>query len=123
MTNKERYIAWAAKQEYMPIFMQPWWMDAVCAGKEWDVLLAEDEQGEIIGAMPYLLRKLLLGAAVGGLCYALFPLFPALSPVFAARDQVLSRTLSLGALALSSALSAGFLFLLSLMAGGKRAKN
>ena len=57
MTNKERYIAWAAKQEYMPIFMQPWWMDAVCAGKEWDVLLAEDEQGEIIGAMPYLLRK------------------------------------------------------------------
>ena len=57
MSNKERYIAWAAKQEYMPIFMQPWWMDAVCAGKEWDVLLAEDEQGEIIGAMPYLLRK------------------------------------------------------------------
>ena len=73
--------------------------------------------------LPYLLRKLLLGAAVGGLCYALFPLFPALSSVFAARDQVLSRTLSLGALALSSALSAGFLFLLSLMAGGKRAKN
>ena len=70
-----------------------------------------------------LLRKLLLGAAVGGLCYALFPLFPALSSVFAARDQVLSRTLSLGALALSSALSAEFLFLLSLMAGGKRAKN
>ena len=73
--------------------------------------------------LPYLLRKLLLGAAVGGLCYALFPLFPALSSVFAAQDQVLSRTLSLGALALSSALSAGFLFLLSLMAGGKRAKN
>ena len=37
--------------------MMPWWLDAVCAGKEWDVLLAEDEQGEIIGAMPYLLRK------------------------------------------------------------------
>ena len=51
MTNKERYIAWAAKREYMPIFMQPWWMDAVCAGKEWDVLLAEDEQGEIIDAV------------------------------------------------------------------------
>jgi len=41
----------------MPIFMMPWWMDAVCAGKEWDVLLAEDESGNIIGAMPYLLRK------------------------------------------------------------------
>lgn len=57
MTNKERYTEWVAKQEYVPLFMQPWWMDAVCAGKQWDVLLAEDETGEIIGAMPYLLRK------------------------------------------------------------------
>ncbi len=57
MTNKERYSAWVAEQEYVPVFMMPWWMDAVCAGKEWDVLLAEDEQGNILGAMPYLLRK------------------------------------------------------------------
>lgn len=57
MTNKERYSVWASEQEYVPIFMMPWWMDAVCAGKEWDVLLAEDEHGEIVGAMPYLLRK------------------------------------------------------------------
>ena len=57
MTNKERYIEWVAAQEYVPIFMQPWWMDAVCAGKEWDVLLAEDAEGQSLGAMPYLLRK------------------------------------------------------------------
>ena len=57
MTNKERYSEWAAAQEYIPLFMMPWWMDAVCAGKQWDVLLAEDEQGNILGAMPYLLRK------------------------------------------------------------------
>lgn len=57
MSNKERYSEWVAKQEYVPLFMQPWWMDAVCAGKQWDVLLAEDEAGEVIGAMPYLLRK------------------------------------------------------------------
>ncbi len=57
MTNKERYIEWVAAQEYVPIFMQAWWMDAVCAGKEWDVLLAEDSEGQILGAMPYLLRK------------------------------------------------------------------
>ena len=57
MTNKERYIKWVGQQEYVPIFMMPWWLDAVCAGKEWNVLLAQDEQGEIIGAMPYLLRK------------------------------------------------------------------
>ncbi|MBQ7631317.1 MAG: GNAT family N-acetyltransferase [Paludibacteraceae bacterium] len=57
MTNKERYSEWAAQLEYVPIYLQPWWMDAVCAGKEWDVLLAEDEEGHIVGALPYLLRK------------------------------------------------------------------
>ena len=57
MTDKEQYCAWAESQEYIPLFMKPWWLDAVCAGKEWNVLLARDEQGEIIGAMPYLLRK------------------------------------------------------------------
>lgn len=57
MTNKERYSRWVDQQDYIPITMTPWWMDAVCAGKEWDVLLAEDEEGHILGAMPYLLRK------------------------------------------------------------------
>ena len=57
MSNKERYIEWVGQQEYIPIYMMPWWMDAVCAGKMWDVLLAEDENGRILGAMPYLLRK------------------------------------------------------------------
>ena len=57
MTAKERYIEWAGKQEYIPLTMQPWWMEAVCAGKEWDVLIAENEQGKIVAAMPYLMRK------------------------------------------------------------------
>lgn len=57
MTNKERYVEWAATQEFLPISMQPWWLDAVCAGKEWNVLLAEDENKNILGMMPYLLCK------------------------------------------------------------------
>ena len=57
MSNKERYTEWVAEQEYVPLTMQPWWMDAVCAGKEWDVLLATNEDDHIVGAMPYLLRK------------------------------------------------------------------
>lgn len=57
MTNKERYSEWVEAQEYVPLFMMPWWLDAVCAGKEWDVLLAEDKEGHIVGALPYLLRK------------------------------------------------------------------
>jgi hypothetical protein len=40
MTNKERYTQWVGEQEYIPIYMTPWWLDAVCAGKEWDVLFA-----------------------------------------------------------------------------------
>lgn len=57
MTNKERYAEWVAKQEYVPISMMPWWLDSVCAGKEWNVLFAEDENNNILGAMPYLLCK------------------------------------------------------------------
>jgi len=56
-SNKERYCEWVAQQEYVPLMMQPWWMDAVCAGKEWDVIFAEDSEGNILGALPFLLRK------------------------------------------------------------------
>ena len=65
----------------------------------------------------YLIKKLLLGALVGLVCYLLFPLFPAVSPAFASRQEVLSRSLSLSALILSSALSAAFIGILSLMVG------
>ena len=57
MTNKERYRELCQQSDNMPIFMQAWWLDAVCAGKEWDVVLSQDAQGEIQAAMPYLLRK------------------------------------------------------------------
>lgn len=65
MTNKELYIQWAKQQDELPIFMQPWWMDAVSAGKSWDVLLrfcaASDPQNrkaeDIEAVMPYLLCK------------------------------------------------------------------
>lgn len=56
MTNKEQYTEWVKTQEHMPIFMQPWWMDAVCAGKEWDVILVTDG-GIIQAAMPYMLCR------------------------------------------------------------------
>ena len=42
MTKKEQYIEWIKTQHKLPVFMQAWWLDAVCAGKEWDVLLVED---------------------------------------------------------------------------------
>ncbi len=44
MSNKEIYTEWTKTQERLPIFLQPWWMDAVCAGKEWDVVLVERQK-------------------------------------------------------------------------------
>lgn len=33
--------------------LQPWWLDAVCGEGEWDVCLATDGGGKILGAMPF----------------------------------------------------------------------
>lgn len=57
MTNKERYTQFCSNEPNLPIFMQPWWMDAVCAGKHWEVLLYQDGNGMICAAMPYLIRQ------------------------------------------------------------------
>lgn len=71
MTNKEQYAAFCKQHPDMPIMLQPWWLEAVCAGKEWDVMLAKRSEieskrsarsnpegsDEIVAAMPYLLRK------------------------------------------------------------------
>ena len=57
MTNKELYSQFVAEEKNLPIYMQPWWLDAVCAGKQWDVMLVNDNSGQTVAAMPYLLRK------------------------------------------------------------------
>ena len=57
MTPKELYREFCQSNENIPIFMTDWWMDAVCAGKEWDVLLSIDKNGAIQAALPYLIRK------------------------------------------------------------------
>lgn len=58
MTNKERYAGWCAEQPAMPVFFQPWWLDAVCAGKGWDVFLVIQPRSErILAALPYLTGK------------------------------------------------------------------
>jgi hypothetical protein len=57
MTNKDLYHEFCLKNSDLPLFMTDWWLDAVCAGKQWDVMLSFNENGEIQAAMPYLLRK------------------------------------------------------------------
>ncbi len=67
MLDKPRYCEWAPSQPQLPIYMQPWWMDAVCAGKEWDAMLWVDENEDIVAAMPFLIRRRL------GIRYILMP--------------------------------------------------
>ena len=55
-TNKEKYIRFCEENDFVPIFSQPWWMDAVCVDGYWDVLLYE-KNGEILGALPYYVKK------------------------------------------------------------------
>ena len=57
MTDKEKYWQLCEQNTSIPLFLQAWWMDAVCTeGKQWDVLLYES-QGKILAAMPYHLWK------------------------------------------------------------------
>lgn len=52
VSNKEKYRK-LCEEKNIPLFMQAWWMDAVCfEGKKWDVLFAELE-GEIKGVLVY----------------------------------------------------------------------
>ena len=51
MTNKEKYSKFC-EANYVPIYSQPWWMDAVCGPENWDVWLYESNV-HILAAMPY----------------------------------------------------------------------
>ncbi len=52
MSNKEKYIQLCEEKE-IPLFMQAWWMDAVCQDVDsWDVLLFEKES-QIQGVLVY----------------------------------------------------------------------
>ena len=51
MTDREKYIRLCAEQS-LPLHAQAWWLDCVTLGKEWDVVLIEEE-GVVMAAMPY----------------------------------------------------------------------
>lgn len=55
MKNKARYEAFC-KSAYVPIYSQPWWMDAICGSDGWDVWLYS-KGDEVLAAMPYYLEE------------------------------------------------------------------
>ncbi|MBR0072843.1 MAG: GNAT family N-acetyltransferase [Bacteroidales bacterium] len=57
MTEKEQYRQLCESHPEIPLFLQHWWMEAVCAGKQWDVLLYRNNDGEVQAVMPFLVGK------------------------------------------------------------------
>lgn len=41
----------------IPIYHQPWWLDAVCGKDHWSVCLSTDRGGAITGILPYYIRR------------------------------------------------------------------
>lgn len=54
--QKEKYILFCQEENAIPIFSQPWWLDAVSEGGIWDVAIVE-RGGQIWATMPYYIRK------------------------------------------------------------------
>ena len=55
VSEKETYIDFCARTPQLPLFLQPWWLDAVTQpdGKTWEVLLARNKQGNIEAVLPF----------------------------------------------------------------------
>jgi uncharacterized membrane protein len=57
MHNKEKYLQYAQAQPGLPLFLQPWWLEAAMAGDgEWNVVMCEKE-GDIKAVLPYCYKK------------------------------------------------------------------
>ncbi len=56
MNDKEKYIGFCSEERLIPIFSQPWWLDAVCGNKNWDVILYIKDN-RILASLPYYIKK------------------------------------------------------------------
>lgn len=57
MNNKEKYNLFCDREDvYIPVFSQPWWLDAVCGEENWDVYVVE-KGGSYVAAMPYYIEN------------------------------------------------------------------
>jgi hypothetical protein len=52
MDNRGKYRDLCKAEGLIPVFSQPWWLDAVCGEDGWDACLAE-RNGHVVGALPY----------------------------------------------------------------------
>ncbi len=66
--EKLKYIGFSEREEDLPIFFQPWWLDATAGKNNWDVVIFENNN-EIIAALPYYKKNKL------GFTFLLNPMF------------------------------------------------
>ncbi|MCC7245183.1 MAG: hypothetical protein IT269_05865, partial [Saprospiraceae bacterium] len=56
MDKKAAYQAFCQRHP-VPVYLQPWWWDAVCGADGWQAAVATDEGDEPIGIFPYVLKR------------------------------------------------------------------
>ena len=54
--SKAQYIEFC-HSGYVPLQLQAWWLDAVCTPDNWDIALAFDGGGNVIGIMPWYQKR------------------------------------------------------------------
>lgn len=55
-STQEKYREFAAQSPDLPLFMQPWYLDVVCAEGSWDAALAEKNE-RVVAVLPYFLKQ------------------------------------------------------------------
>lgn len=60
MSRKDQYRDFCKQEPFIPIFSQPWWLNAVCGKENWDVILIE-KGNQIVASFPYYTNKGKLG--------------------------------------------------------------
>ncbi|MCQ4346610.1 GNAT family N-acetyltransferase [Pseudomonas stutzeri] len=56
MNSKEAYRSLCETETSIPIFSQPWWLDATAGERHWDVVAAT-RNGRIVATLPYYLER------------------------------------------------------------------
>lgn len=56
MSKKNAYREFCLTAADLPLFMQDWYLDAVCLDGTWEVAIVE-EKGKIVASMPYFLKQ------------------------------------------------------------------
>ena len=57
MSERKTRFADFCQNNYVPLHLQPWWLDAVCDSRGWDVCLSENGSGTVTGIWPYFLQR------------------------------------------------------------------